>query len=144
MDATPWILLSIVILALLALVFGLLAVQFRKKAEQLGQELILGGEPPILGPEVAHFAPGQGFGVVKTDGTLALTEARLIFRKPFGGEIILPLADVARLEETTTFRGNWKGGRKFLVVRLRDGREAAFIARDNTRWLAELRARTEG
>ena len=144
MDATPWILLSIVILALLALIFGGLAAKFRRNAGQLGQELILGGEPAILGPETAHFSPGQGFGIVKTTGTLALTESRLIFRKPFGGEIILPLAEVARLEETTTFRGNWKGGRKFLVVKLRDGREAAFIARDNTRWLSELRARTEG
>jgi len=144
MNATPWILIGLGVLAVMLVVFGLLLARFRQQAEQLGKELVLGGEPAILGPEMAHFSPGQGLGVVKTSGTLALTESRLVFRKPFGGELILPLEEVARLEETPTFRGNWKGGRKFLVIRLRDGKEAAFITRDNARWLAELKGRTEG
>ena len=131
------------VLAVLLLVFALLAAAMRRTAQQFGQELVMRGEPPILGPEPAHFAPGEGFGVVRTDGALALTERQLVFRKVLGGEVELPLADIARLGETNAYRGHWRAGWQYIVVSLQDGREAAFVTRNNARWLAELKARTE-
>ena len=93
----------------------------------------------LFGPELG-FYQGMIRGIVstKTYGVIALTDRRLVFRRPIGGNIDIPLSQIAEISENKWFAGNYRGGHKFLILKLADGTEKAFQVKHHDGWMQAL------
>ena len=83
----------------------------------------------------------RGIVSTKTYGVIALTDRRLIFRKPIGRDTEIPLSQIAELSENKWWAGNHRNGRMFLILKLADASEKAFQVKDHAGWMRELRSR---
>ena len=112
------------------------------RAANLKRQLGRSGERVLFGPELG-FYQGMIRGIVstKTYGVIALTDRRLIFRKPIGRDIEIPLSQITAVSENEWFAGNYRGGREFLILKLADASEKAFQVKDHAGWMRELRSR---
>jgi len=114
----------------------------RRQGADLKRALEGSGERLVFGPEVGFYQRMIcGIISMKTYGVMALTDHRLVFRKPIGKDIEIALSQVAEIRENKWFAGTYRGGRKFLILRLADGTEKAFQAKNHDRWMQELRSR---
>ncbi|UCH35846.1 MAG: hypothetical protein JSV65_05695 [Armatimonadota bacterium] len=127
-----------VILITVAVVSGGLAF-WLWRAGDLKRSLARSREKVLVGPETG-FYQGMIGGIIsaKTYGVIALTDRRLIFRKPIGRDTEIPLSDIAEIRDDQWFAGNYRGGRKFLILKLTDGTETAFQVKNHDGWMREL------
>jgi len=108
----------------------------------LNRLLAWSGERLVIRPEIG-FYQGMIRGIVstKTYGVIALTDRRLVFRKPIGRDIDIPLSQIAEISENEWFAGNYRGGREYLILKLADGSEKAFQVKNHAGWMRELGSR---
>jgi len=121
--------------------WGLIFLLFRSQGAGLRRAVETSGEAVVLGPQVGLYQK-SGVVSVKTLGVIVLTDRRLIFRKPLGKDIEIPLPQVAGLSENKWFHGNYRSGKQFLIVKLTDGQEIGFVLKNHALWMNELTART--
>lgn len=97
------------------------------------------GERFIAGPEGAVYRGGSGpYSAVKGNGTIILTDRRLVFRKLSGGAIEVPVNMIAGVRQLKTFRGSRVGGATHLVVTTTDSAEVGFFVKDISAWTSAL------
>ena len=114
----------------------------RRLGPDLNRVIARSGEKLVIGPETGHYtAMIRGIIATKTYGVIALTDRRLIFRKPIGRDIEIPLSQITAVSENEWFAGNYRGGREFLILKLADASEKAFQVKDHAGWMRELRSR---
>lgn len=93
------------------------------------------GETILAGPEAASYRGGTGsHSTVKGNGTLVLTDRRLVFRKLSGGEVEIPRAAITGIREEASFLGSRVGGQTCLVVETDEPAEVGFFVTDIARW----------
>jgi hypothetical protein len=114
----------------------------RRLANHLEEVLRRSGEALLVGPEIA-FYQGMIRRIISTEtyGVIALTDRRLVFRKPIGRDIDIPLSQIAGISENKWFAGNYRGGHKFLILKLADGSEKAFQVKRHEGWMHALGSR---
>ena len=131
---------AIAVVGILALL--LLHVRFRWQGAHLKRAVERSGERLLFGPEVGYYQGTiRGIVSVSTYGVIALTDRRLVFTKPIGGDIDISLSQVAEIAENKWFAGNYHNGRKFLILRLADGTQKAFQVKNHDGWMHELGSR---
>ena len=124
------------------LILLLLYVRFRSQGADLKRALERSGERLLFGPEVGYYQGTiRGIVSLSTYGVIALTDRRLVFRKPIGRDIDVALSQVAEIAENKWFAGNYHNGRRFLILKLADGTEKAFQVKNHDGWMRELGSR---
>ena len=97
------------------------------------------GERFVVGPEAAVYRGGsRPFSGVKGNGTMILTDRRLVFRKLTGGMIEVPRSSIAGVRQEKWFRGSRVGGMTHLVVETADPAEIGFFVTDLATWQQAL------
>jgi hypothetical protein len=98
-------------------------------------EAAASGERILAGPEKAVYRGGtKPFGAVKGNGTLILTDRRLVFRKLTGGLVEVPTNMITGIRRSKGFRGSRVGGMTHLVVATADPAEVGFFVQDLPAW----------
>jgi hypothetical protein len=131
------ILLGVVLIQ--AAVWILLIRSWRKRSNRFLAEFraraAASGERFIAGPESAVYRGGTGpYSAVKGNGTIILTDRRLVFRKLSGGLVEVPAQMIVGIRQSKTFRGSRVGGATHLVVATTDSAEVGFFVKDITAW----------
>ena len=122
-----------------AAVWILLIRSWRKRAHrflaEFGARAAASGERFIAGPESAVYRGGTGpYSAVKGNGTIILTDRRLVFRKLSGGMVEVPTQMIGEIRQSKTFRGSRVGGATHLVVATTDSAEVGFFVKDIAAW----------
>lgn len=144
MSTSHVVLLLVVLVGLQAAVWAAVFVRLRRLRDGMQRDLSLTGETALIGPERGHYSGGTPpHSMVKSLGVIALTRHRIVFLKPLGPPIEIPVSRIAEVSESKWFRGHYRGGRAFLVLRLDDGSEVGFQVREHDRWVRELLGLTE-
>jgi len=135
--------LELLVLAIVVLLgLAILPVRFRRQGAALRTQLERSGETLLFGPELGYYQGTiRGIVSMSTYGVIALTGDRLVFRKPIGGDINIPLSQITQISENKWFAGNYRNGREFLIVKLTDGTAKAFQVKDHAGWMRELGSR---
>ncbi|NLC57258.1 MAG: hypothetical protein GX774_10510 [Armatimonadetes bacterium] len=98
----------------------------------------------LIPPECITFSRAGRFGVTHTSAVVALTVRHVLVKPLFETRVPIPLAEVAGVSEAKRFRGSCHAtGSTYVVLRLRDGKEVALLAREPRRWSTALRRRLE-
>ena len=93
------------------------------------------GERFIAGLERAVYRGGTGpYSAVKGNGTIILTDRRLVFRRLSGGLVEVPAQMIGGIRQSKTFRGSRVGGATHLVVATTDSAEVGFFVKDIAAW----------
>jgi len=140
----PWSVVEFVLL----LVLGIAAVQalvwipiimwWRRRARAAKARLAaaIEAEPTIRPPEkgVYRGATAPGYPAVNNNGTIALTDRRLIFITVTGKIIDIPRAEITGVREAKVFKSSVRGSRSHLIVQIPAG-EIAFYVASNADWI---------
>jgi hypothetical protein len=140
----PWSVVEFVLL----LVLGIAAVQalvwipiimwWRRRARAAKARLAaaIEAEPTIRPPEkgVYRGATAPGYPAVNNNGTIALTDRRLIFITVTGKIIDIPRAEITGVREAKVFKSSVRGSRSHLIVQIPAG-EIAFYVSSNADWI---------
>ena len=131
-----------IIVIINAFVWGLFFWQRCRLIEKTRAAVERSGQSWVIPPEKG-FYQGMLKGIVstKTMGAMGLTDTTLIFIPPLGRNMEYPLKDVVEASENTWFAGNYRSGRAFLILKLRDGKEVGFQVGNHQRWMEEIRSR---
>lgn len=109
--------------------------QFKPLAWRFGEKL-------ILGPERADYQGwNRRYGLAKTMGILGLFDHRLVFKRPLGKDIVIPLSEIADAGDTVSLGRIRHSMGKYLSLKLNDGSEVVFIVHDQRRWIDAMRDR---
>jgi hypothetical protein len=148
-----WNIVGIVLLLVLgiaaaqALIWIPIIVRWRRKASAASAQLAaaIESETAIRSPEkgVYRGTTAPGYPVVSNNGTIALTERRLIFVTVTGKLIDIPVAEIVGVREAKVFNSSVRGGRSHLIVRLRSG-EVAFYVLSNADWINAITSLRKG
>jgi hypothetical protein len=134
---TALLIVSVVVVVQLAVWVPLLVIWRRRAAasiQDLEAQIRASGEKVLAGPEQAVYRGGTGgYSRVKGNGTIILTDRRLLFRKLAGGGV-----EVARPRIAGVSRSR-RGGNMHLVVTTTDPGEVAFVVKDLDAWERALR-----
>lgn len=133
------LLVLLVTAVILAATFVLLIRSWRKESGRfvadLRAEAAASGERILAGPEKAVYRGGTGpYGAVKGNGTIVLTDRRLVFRKLTGGLVEVPTNMITGTRQSRGFRGSRVGGMTHLVVDTAHRAEVAFFVQDLPAW----------
>lgn len=140
MNAGVLVLMLLVGFGLVAAAVLLLLVRsWRTRASLFLEEFHAGaaasGERVIAGPESAVYRGGtKPYSAVKGNGTIVLTDRRLVFRKLSGGLVEVPAPMIGAIRQSKSFRGSRVGGATHLVVTTTASAEVAFFVKDITAW----------
>ena len=112
---------------------------WRKQSDRFAADLrasaTQSGERFVAGPEKAVYRGGSGpYSVVKGNGTIILTDRRLVFRKLTGGLVEMPTEIITGVRQSKTFRGSRVGGATHLVVTTNEQAEVGFFVEDLDAW----------
>ncbi|MCU1365198.1 MAG: hypothetical protein JWL72_3660 [Ilumatobacteraceae bacterium] len=114
----------------------------RKKAQfdaTFAAEVVASGERTIVAPEAAVYRGATGtYGAVKGNGTILLTDHRLVFRKKSGGVVDIPVAKITGVSESKAFLRSRVGGMTHLVVATTDPAQVGFFVTDLAAWQRAL------
>jgi hypothetical protein len=136
-----------IIAAVQALIWIPIIVRWRRKARTATAKLTaaIESETAIRSPEkgVYRGATAPGYPVVSNNGTIALTERRLIFVTVTGKLIEIPVAEIVGVREAKVFKTSVRGGRSHLIVQLRSG-EVAFYVLSNADWIDAITSLRKG
>jgi len=103
--------------------------------EQFRDDVARSGERVIVEPERGVYRGGSGsYSAVSGNGTILLTDRRLLFRKKTGGEVEVPTASMVSATRSKGFRGSRVGGATHLVITTSDGAEVGFFVDDLDAW----------
>ncbi|MCU1401228.1 MAG: hypothetical protein JWN62_4337 [Acidimicrobiales bacterium] len=142
-----------VVVVVLLILFGLVLIQaavwipiirsWRRKQTQFdtafAAEVLASGEQTAIAPESAVYRGSTGtYGAVKGNGTIVLTDHRLVFRKKSGGVVDIPVAKIAGVTESRSFLRSRVGGMTHLVVTTPDPAEVGFFVTDLPAWHSAL------
>ena len=138
----------LIVLGLNAIVWGLVFAWFRYKVTALARSINASGastgECLLIGPERGYYNVMKGPVSAKTMGIIALTDRRLIFNGPLGMNADIPFDQIAATSRNTWWHGNYRNGREFMILRLRDGKEVAFQVKNLDRWMQEIQPKIHG
>ena len=141
------VLLVLAIAAVQGLIWIPIIVRWRRKARAASAELAtaIEAETAIRLPEkgVYRGATAPGYPVVNNNGTIALTERRLIFITTTGKFIDIPASEIVGVREAKVFKTSVRGGLSHLIVQLKSG-EVAFYVASNADWVNAITALHEG
>jgi hypothetical protein len=97
------------------------------------------GETIVAGPEPASYRGGTGgHSRVKGNGTIVLTDRRLVFRKLTGEVTDVERSTVTGTREEQAFLGARVGGQTCLVVETDEPAEVGFFVTDLAAWRDHL------
>jgi hypothetical protein len=134
-------LLVLGIAAVQALIWIPIIVWWRRRANAAKARLAtaIESESPIRRPEKGIYrgSTAPGYPVVNNNGTIALTARRLIFITLTGKLIDIPVSEIVGVREDKVFKASVRGGRTHLIVQLRSG-EVAFYVASNADWIAAI------
>jgi hypothetical protein len=134
-------LLVLGIAAVQALIWIPIIVRWRRKARAASAKLAaaIASETPIRLPEkgVYRGTTAPGYPVVNNNGTIALTARRLTFITLTGRLIDIPVSEIVSVREDKIFKASVRGGRTHLIVQIRSG-EVAFYVASNAEWIAAI------
>ena len=140
----PWSVVEFVLLLVLgiaavqALIWIPIIVWWRRRARDAKARLgaAIEAEATIRPPEkgVYRGATAPGYPVVNNNGTIALTERRLIFVTLTGKFVDIPRAEITGVREAKVFKTSVRGGRSHLIVQIPTG-EIAFYVSSNADWI---------
>jgi hypothetical protein len=132
------VLLVLGISAVQALIWIPIIVWWRRRARAAKARLAaaIEGEATIRPPEkgVYRGATASGYPAVHNNGTIALTDRRLIFITTTGKVIDIPRAQITGMREAKVFKSSVQGGRSHLIVQTPTG-EIAFYVSSNGDWI---------
>lgn len=145
MGAMDVVLLVLGILAVVAsvLMLALIPISRRLKtiAGEMERELAASGERVIVAPEQAVYRGAtSGYGRVKGNGIVALTDQRVVFRKVIGDPVEIHVDQIAGVRTEKWFLRAYGSGQPVVVLTTRSGVEVGFIFADPVAWTARLRA----
>ena len=149
-DAGLLVLVILVTVGLIqAAVWVLIIRSWRQRSNRFVAEFreraIASGERIIAGPESAAYRGGSApYSAVKGNGTIILTDRRLVFRKLSGGLVEVPAHMIDRIRQSKTFRGSRVGGATHLVLTTTESAEVGFFVKDITAWEHALDATRPG
>lgn len=107
---------------------------------ELRDEMALTGEQVVRPPESANYRGGTGrHSKVKGNGTLVLTDRRLLFRKISGGTVEVPVGSIVGTSTAKAFLGSRVGGQTHLVIETDEPAQVGFFVGDIAAWEAALR-----
>jgi hypothetical protein len=132
------VLLVLGIAAVQALIWIPIIIWWRRRARDAKARLAaaIESEATIRPPEKAIYrgATAPGFSAVNNNGTIALTDHRLIFITLTGKVVEIPRADIIGVREAKVFKSSVRGGRSHLIVQVPAG-EVAFYVSSNADWI---------
>ena len=132
------VLLVLGIAAVQALIWIPIIIWWRRKARDAKARLAaaIESEATIRPPEKAIYrgATAPGYPAVNNNGTIALTDHRLIFITLTGKVVEIPRADIIGVREAKVFKSSVRGGRSHLIVQVPAG-EVAFYVSSNADWI---------
>ena len=97
------------------------------------------GEEVVAGPEPTNYRGRTGsHSSVKGNGTLVLTDRRLVFRKLTGGVEEVARSAIVGTRDERTFLGSRVGGQTCLVISTTEPAELGFFVRDLPAWHRHL------
>ena len=106
---------------------------------QFDAEVAASGERVIVAPEQAVYRGCTAhYGQVRGNGTILLTDRRLVFRKLTGGPVEVPTAAILSTRQAASFLSSRVGGQTHLIVETSDPAELGFFVADLPRWEAAL------
>lgn len=109
--------------------------------DELHAEMLSAGERFVIEPQSAVYRGATGpYGAVKGNGSIMLTDRRLLFRKLTGGMVEVPVAAIIGTHEAKSFNGSRVGGSTHLVVDTNAPGAVAFFVNDRAQWAAALAA----
>jgi hypothetical protein len=91
--------------------------------------------PPEKGIYRGSTAPG--YPTVKNNGTIALTDRRLIFVSVTGRIVDISRTEIVGVREAKVFKGSVRAGRSHLIVQIPTG-EIGFYVSSNLDWINAL------
>ena len=141
---TGWIIvLTLVLIAAIQAVFwGVVFLQWRRRAASAVARLQAAGESVVLTPVGAYYLGWtKNHGLAKTMGALLLTDRRLYFVRPFGAPIDVPLDAIVKVADTVHTLKIAHTTDAYLAVTLQDDVEVVFVVREQARWLEAIRQR---
>lgn len=107
-------------------------IDFAAQADRAGERI-------VKGPEPAVYRGGTGpYSRVKGNGTMILTDRRIVFRKLTGGLVEVPRSKVIGVRHTKGLNGSRVGGMTHLVVATSDPAEVGFFVEDLAPWEGAL------
>ncbi len=99
------------------------------------------GERFVIGPEKAVYRGGTPpYGAVRGNGTIILTDRRLIFRKSSGGLVDVPRSRITAVHQAASFQHSRVAGSIHLIIATSDPAEVAFFVGDLAAWQRALHA----
>jgi hypothetical protein len=132
------LLLVLGIAAVQALIWIPIIVWWRRRAGAARARLAaaIEGEATIRTPEKGIYrgATAPGYPAVNNNGTIALTDRRLIFITFTGKTVDIPRAEITGVREAKVFKSSVRGGRSHLIVQIPAG-EIAFYVSSNADWI---------
>jgi hypothetical protein len=132
------LLLVLGIAAVQALIWIPIIVWWRRRARAAKVRLAaaIEAEATIRPPEkgVYRGATASGYPAVNNNGTIALTDRRLIFITVTGKIIDIPRAEITGAREAKVFKSSVRGGRSHLIIQIPAG-EIAFYVSSNADWI---------
>ena len=143
MNVVALVVLILVVVALVqAAVWIPLTRSWRRKRAEFETgfqaELAASGERILLRESAIYRGGTGGYGAVKGNGTIILTDRRLLFRKVTGGLVDVARAKITATRRSKSFLGSRVGGRTHLVVATSDPAEVGFFVTDIDAWEREL------
>ena len=140
-------LLVLGIAAVQALVWIPIILRWRRKARAAAVQLAtaIESETVVRPPEKGIYrgATAPGYPVVNNNGTIALTDRRLIFVTITGRIIDIPRAEIIGAHEAKVFKTSVRGGRSHLVIEIPSG-EIAFYVSSNVDWINAITTARSG
>lgn len=136
-------LLVLGIAAVQALIWIPIIVWWRRRARAATARLAaaIESETTIRRPEKGIYrgATAPGYPTVNNNGTIALTDRRLIFVTITGKIVDIPRAEITGVRQAKVFKTSVQGGRSHLIVQVPTG-EVAFYVASNADWINAVTA----
>ncbi len=110
--------------------------RLERTAAEMRHACVRQGETIMLGPASTNFRGSDfTYGRAKGNGVICVTDRRIMFQKIFSERTDIPLANVASLDVTRSFRGfSTSTGASHLVIHTRDGNRIGFLVKDAAEW----------
>jgi hypothetical protein len=129
------------IAALQALIWIPIILRWRRKSRAAAAQLAsaIESETVVRPPEKGIYrgATAPGYPGVNNNGTIALTDRRLMFLTITGKIIEIPRTEIIGVRESKAFKGAVRGGRSHLIVQIPSG-EIGFYVSANVDWINAL------
>ncbi len=136
-----WLIVTIV-LGTEVIIWALYLYWASRVVEKIKTQCSQQGENILIGPGKATY---QGwtkrFGIAKTMGRIALTEKRLLFKRPLKADINIPLDEVLSVSDTVQCLKIKHTSSSYLSLVLKDKTEIVFLVHNQKEWISNIQSR---